>query len=140
MPTTYKLPTDLKVLKCIYTMYADTFRDFKREDPTRSSKIYIPIDVTKIASSLGADPHVLFGRLYYHLDHKYSYKQDDGSVVHLFAFKIGDNLHCINYPYLAAVLSEHESEHRRSQWALRWSFAALVLSFVAIIVNALKIK
>ena len=140
MPTTYKLPTDLKVLKCIYTMYADTFRDFKREDPTRSSKIYIPIDVTKIASSLGADPHVLFGRLYYHLDHKYSYKQDDGSVVHLFAFKIGDNLHCINYPYLAAVLSEHESEHRRSQLALRWSFAALVLSFVAIIVNALKIK
>lgn len=140
MPTTYKLPTDLKVLKCIYAMYAETFRDFKREDPTRSPKIYIPIDVTKIAVSLSTDPHVLFGRLYYHLDHKYSYKQDDGGLVHLFAFKVGDDLHCINYPYLAAVLSEQDNEHQRNLWALWLSSAALLLSVVAIVVNALKIK
>jgi hypothetical protein len=69
-----KLSTDLEILECIYARYADTFREFSRESPTRETKIYVPIDVRQIAESLKTDSHVLFGRLYSYLGHKYSYK------------------------------------------------------------------
>lgn len=128
-----KLPTDLEVFECIYAEYANAFRDFSREQPSRSAKIYVPIDIVHVAVRLGTDAHELFGRLYYHLDHKFRYKQDDGSFVHLFAFAVGDDRHCINYPYLAAVLSEHRLEDKRNKWALRLSIMSLILAAGAIV-------
>ena len=127
-----KLPTDLQVFERIYAEYAAAFRSFKREEPSRSSKIYVPIDIPRIASLLGTDADELFGRLYYHLDHKYRYQQENGSFVHLFAFALGSERHCINYPYLAAILSEHRLEDRRNSWALWLAIVSLAVSLVAL--------
>lgn len=135
-----QLPTDLKILECLYAMYADTFREFSRENPTRDAKIYVPIDVRRVAQSLKTDPHVLFGRLYYHLDHKYRYDQENGARVHLFAFQTGNDRHCINYPYLAAILSEQRTEHRRNLWAIVLSIISLILALASIIAQVITTK
>lgn len=127
-----KLPTDLKILKVIYKDYAAAFQDFKLELPSRVSKIYVPIDVDHIASRLHTDAHELFGRLYYHLDHVYRYKQDDGLLVQLFAFAVSTDRHCINYPYLAAILAERRSQHRRELWAVGLSLVSLVVALGAL--------
>jgi hypothetical protein len=128
-----RLPTDLAILKCIYKKYAEAFRNFPKERPTRDAKIYVPIEVDAIASQLKTDEYELFGRLYYDLDHRYRYKQDDGSLVHLFAFKVGNDMHCINYPYLAGVLAEKREEDRRNKWSLRLSVLSLVVALAALL-------
>ena len=128
-----KLPTNLKVLECIYSEYKKDFHKISRDDPEGISKIYVPIDVRHIAQKLGTDEYELFGRLYYQLDQKYRYKQDNGSLVHLFAFKVGKDPHCINYPYLAAVLSEYRTEDKRNRWALWISVGSLALAGASII-------
>jgi hypothetical protein len=128
-----KLPTDLQVLENIYRMYAKDFKTFSRDEPSRAAKIYVPIDVAAVAKRLDTDAHELFGRLYYHLDHKYRYRQDDGSFVHLFAFAVGNDRHCINYPYLAAVLSALRQEDSRNAWSLRFSILSLILAAAAIV-------
>jgi hypothetical protein len=83
---------------------------------------------------------MLFGRLYYHLDAKYHYEQDDGAKIHLFSLKIGSERHCVNFPYLAAVLAEKNEEHSRQLWSLGLSIAALVLSVAAIIAQIVTAK
>lgn len=135
-----KLPTDLKILEHIYAAYADAFRNFVREEPNRSAKIYVPIDVRQIADRLRTDPYILFGRLYHHLNHKYRYKEDDGSEVHLFAFQVGGDRHCINYPYLAGILAEHRAERRRNLWALGISIVAVVVASASMVAQIITAK
>lgn len=130
-----KLPTDLEILDHIYITYADDFQKYSINDQGRSALIYVPIDVQRIAGSLEANPQVLFGRLYYHLDQKYRYTQDDNSKVHLFAFKVGKDLHCINYPYLAAIVSEKRTEHKRNMLALSLSILSLIVAVGALLAN-----
>ena len=128
-----KLSTDREILESIYSEYASAFSKVSLADDRDSSKIYVPIDVRAIARRLDNDAHVLFGRLYYHLDHKFRYKQDNGALVHLFAFNVGDERHCINYPYLAAILSEYREQHSSSRKSFLLAVAALVLSLGAIV-------
>lgn len=136
-----KLPTDLEILDHIYKTYTDDFRKYPIDDSDRSALIYVPIDVQRIAESLKTNPQVLFGRLYYHLDQKYGYTQDDDTKVHLFAFKVGKDLHCINYPYLAAIVSEKRTEHKRNLSALSLSIISLIVAVGSLIANMLsKIK
>ena len=78
-------------------------------------------------------PDLFFGRLYYHLDQKYRYRQADESIVPLFSIRVGDDLHCVNFPYLAAIVSERNVEHRRNLWAISLSVVALILSAGSII-------
>lgn len=127
-----KLPTDFEVLECIYRMYAGAFANFPKEQPSRSAKIYVPIEVEAVAANLKTDAHELFGRLYYDLDHRYRYKNDDGSLVHLFAFKVGNERHCINYPYLAGVLAEKRAEKKRESWSLWLSLISLGVALAAL--------
>ena len=128
-----KLPTDLQILECIYLMYKEAFVDHNQKEPDRSSKIYVPIDIDAVAKKLQTDSYELFGRLYHHTDHKYHYQHTDGSHVHLFALAVGNDHHCINFPYLAAVLADHRQEHRRNTWSLWLSIVSLVLALAAII-------
>ncbi|WP_223670229.1 hypothetical protein [Kangiella shandongensis] len=79
-----KPPTDLKVLKTIYKNYYDEFIKYEKSKSSRSSWNYIPIDIDSLATELKTDPDLLFGRLYYYLDKKHRYEQDDGSIVYLF--------------------------------------------------------
>ncbi len=133
-----KLPTDLEILNHIYKTYSNDFCHYPFDDNERRSLIYVPIDVKQIAESMKTNPHILFGRLYYHLDQKYRYTQDDGSKVHLFAFKVGKDRHCINYPYLAAIVSERKTEHKRNLLALSLSLLSLVVAVGSLIANVIS--
>jgi hypothetical protein len=66
-----KIPTDLKILGVIYDNYYNTFRDYDDANKTRSSKIYVPVDIALLAKALDIDVDIIFGRLYYHLNEKY---------------------------------------------------------------------
>jgi hypothetical protein len=127
-------PTDREILQKIHDRYLKEFGEFKKGDPKseRQTKIYVPIDCKAIASDLKVDSDIVFGRLYYHLDKKYGYRQDDGSKVHLFAFALGNERHAVNFPLLSAILAE-----LKQSW---FQFAApLVISFIALLVSLVSL-
>ncbi|WP_202899887.1 hypothetical protein [Acidovorax sp. JHL-3] len=93
----------------------------------------VAIDLEALAKKLDTDKHVLFGYLYYHLDHKYRYQSGENSYVHLFTQRAGDLRHAINLPYLAAILAGQDQEHSKFAWSLGVSLVALALSVGAII-------
>lgn len=134
------LPTDRRILECIYQMYQDSYPGKEVGEARGKNDPYLPINVTDVAARLGCLPELLFGRLYYHLDAKYRYDQDGGANVHLFSLQVGSERHCVNFPYLAAVLAEKNEEHSRQLWSLWLSIAALVLSVGAIVAQVVTAK
>ena len=134
------LPTDRKILKCIYEMYELDYPGKENGEARGKNDPYLPIKVHDVAARLGCSAEMLFGLLYYHLDAKYRYEQGSDSMVHLFSLKLGSEIHCVNFPYLAAVLAEKDTEHKRQLWSLAISLMALVLSFASIVVHLLSAK
>ncbi len=132
-----KLPTDREILKLIYKRYYQDFESFGKPNLNvqRESKIYVPIDCELISKDLNVDPDIIFGRLYYHLDKKYGYTQDDGSKVHLFSFAVGKDRHAVHFPLLSAVLAELEQSRFRFVLPLIISFIALVISILSLIIR-----
>ena len=128
-----KIPTDLKILGVIYDRYYDNFHAYSDENKIRSSKIYVPIDVEEIAKSLKVDVDIIFGRLYYHLNEKFSYKHD-GSKVEFFALCVGSDRHCINFPYLASVLADLEDQNRKYRTATTIAVLSLIIAILSIII------
>jgi hypothetical protein len=124
--------TDRHILRCIYDMYLKSYPGVELPNGKHENDPYVPISVRKIAAKLGCTPQLLFGRLYYHLDAKYRYKQSGGAEVNLFALKVGDKTHCVHFPFLAATLAEHDAEHRKFSWNLWISIFALALSLASI--------
>ncbi len=128
-------PTDREILKKIHKRYLEQFGNFKRGDPNneRESKIYVPIDCDTIAKDLNVEPDIVFGRLYYHLDKKYGYRQDDGTKVHLFANRVGKDIHAVNFPMLSAVLAEMQQSWFRFTLPMVISGLALVISIISLV-------
>lgn len=127
------LPTDREILRCIFEMYEPVYPGKELGEVRGKNDPYLPIKVTEVASHLSCSSEMLFGRLYYHLDAKYRYTQDNDAQVHLFSIKVGTEMHCVNFPYLAAVLAEKNEEHKRQLWSLGVAITALVLSMASII-------
>jgi len=134
------LPTDRDILKCIFEMYESAFPGKETEGAYGKNDPYMPIKIHDVSARLGCSAEMLFGRLYYHLDAKHRYTQDGGARVHLFSLKVGDQMHCVNFPYLAAVLAERDAEHKRQLWSLWVSITALVLSVASIIAHVITAK
>ncbi len=131
-----KLPTDLQIIKAIYDMYYNDFVNYdKRKNKTRSSKMYVPIDIEIISKKFKVDPDLIFGRLYYHLENKFGYTNDDGSKVHFFTLKAGSDKHCVHFPYLASVLATMKSENRKFLIATVVAVVALILSLISIFIK-----
>jgi hypothetical protein len=107
-------PTDFEILKAIRDYYYNAFISFDQNVPNRLSKIYVPIDVDLIAEKLGVEGDVIFERLYYYLDKKYSYKNEDGNVVKFFANSLhsatNKEKHLINFPVLDVIVSDDNAE------------------------------
>ncbi|PHS33622.1 MAG: hypothetical protein COA82_08185 [Alkaliphilus sp.] len=135
-----KLPTNREILRQIYDQYYKSFGEFKKNQELvpRATKIYVPIDVVKIAKRLNVDPDIVFGRLYYHLDKKYAYERLDGSKVHLFALKAGADHHVVNFPLLSAVLSDLEEAKNRYTRVTAISVLALFVSAISLIASFLR--
>lgn len=130
-----KIPSDLQILQTIYEVYYDEYKNFIRGSSDRESKIYVPIDCKKIADRLNVDSDIVFGRLYYYLEHRYAYTQSDGAKVHFFALKVGQDNKCINFPYLASVLAGLQIEHNRFKTTLIVSIFALFFSLISLVVS-----
>ncbi|MDP2072295.1 hypothetical protein [Methylotenera sp.] len=126
---TNKPPTEREVLRCIYEIYEP---DYPGDKPGENDP-YIAIDVTKVADKLKCKPELIFGYLYYHLDAKHRYKVADNITTHLFALAAGKKHHAVNFPYLAAILANHNLEHRHQLWSIGLSLVALALSAGAIV-------
>lgn len=128
-------PTDREILRNIYNRYYDQFSAFKRgnSDAARDTKIYVPINCEAIAKDLDVDPDIIFGRLYYHLEKKYGYVQQDGSKVHLFAFAVGKDRHAVHFPLLSAVLAELEQSWIRFAMPMIISTVALIISIISLL-------
>ncbi|MGD0585091.1 MAG: hypothetical protein ABSA86_04830 [Oryzomonas sp.] len=132
------IPSDYKLLAEIYERYYEQFKKFSREAPERETKIYVPIDIVAIANHLKTDEYIIFGRLYTHLDKKYGYKNDDGSLSPLFSMGIGKDRNVINFPLLASVLAGLKEERNRQNLSMYLSIAAIIISFLALAVNGFK--
>ena len=122
--------TDRLLLKTIYDKY---YSDFCVSEHERESKHYVPIDCAAIAKKLKTDNDIVFGRLYYHLDKKHRYQQNNKTMVHLFTTVIGQDKDAINFPLLSAVLAELEELHHRFSLPLFVSFISLLISIMLII-------
>jgi hypothetical protein len=133
-----KLPTDRQILQCIFEMYESHYPGNRPGATRGENDPHLPIDVRAVADRLGCNAELLFGRLYYHLDHKYRYKQDNGALVPLFSLQSGIKRHTIHFPYLVAVLAEQQQEYRNRLWSLGISIVALVLSVASLAVNFYK--
>jgi len=131
------IPTDLKILQAIYDVYHEEFGKFVKGGGGRSTKIYMPIDIERIAHDLRVDQDLVFGRLYYHLEHKYGYKQSDGVNVYFFALRIGDDIHCVNFPFMAAVLADLQDQSRKHNWAIWIAVGSLIVSAVSVAIAIL---
>jgi hypothetical protein len=128
-----KLPTDLEILEEIYNSYYSTFSSFSKEAPNRFTKVYVPIDVEYIARHFTVDPDIIFGRLYYHLDNKYSFTEPDGIKVQFFLRQAGSDKDSVQFPLLASVLAglkEEQNKNRVSTWL---SVTAIVISIVSLV-------
>jgi len=127
-----KAPTDFELLNYIYERYYSTFSSYTKEEADRDSKIYVPIDCAEVARHFGVDKDIVFGRLYYHLEKKYGYKQSDGVNVPFFALRVGGDIKCINFPLLASVVAGLRQEYRKFWLATGISIGALVISAVSL--------
>ena len=128
-------PTDRELLKVIFDRYHKDFVAYSDENKIRESKIYVPIDFVEVAKELGVDKDIIFGRLFYHLNKKHGYKEDDGSLVSLYFTRLGNDRHVVNFPLLSAVLEDLEQANFRFLAPMIISIIALTLSIVGFIWN-----
>lgn len=127
------LPTERKVLRCIYDMYESSYLG-------NLPRPFVPIDMKAVAQKLNCSQHLLFGYLSHHLDHKHRYQTGEDTFVHLFAPQVGELRHAVNFPYLAALLAGHDQEHSKFAWSLGVSLVALALSVGAIVAQVITAK
>ena len=130
-----KIPTDLEILNTIYRIYNSDFVAFEREGGSRSSKIYVPIDCRRVAGELKVDPDIVFGRLYYHLEKQFGYKQNDEINVHFFALKVGNDSKCVNFPLMTSVLAGLRQEKKNFWIGTAIAALALIVSIVSLTVS-----
>jgi hypothetical protein len=130
-----KAPTDLEILNAIYNRYYGEFALLSEDKPARDAKIYVPIDCKAIAKDLGIDPDIVFGRLYYDLEKRYGYKQDNGAAVDFFAFQVGNDRKAINFPYLASVVANLRAVNRKQWTATIIAIVSISIAFIALVIS-----
>lgn len=133
------IPTDLDLLEAIHSRYYPDFLAFDKEKPTRSAKIYVPIEITEVAQSLGQDAYSVLVRLQHDLNHRYEYRDDNGRKVAFFSRQVGKrDRECVNFPYLEAVLAKLRYENRKFKTATMIAVVSLVVSLMALVHTAIN--
>lgn len=126
-----KIPSDLEILEVIYNRYQDAFRSYATEEPDRIARIRVPIDIYEVAEEVGVDEDMIFGRLYYHFNKKYSYRDEDGERITFFMSIKFEGM-SVNFPLVASVLADLEKDDQKYKLSLSMSVAALSVSIIAI--------
>jgi len=124
-----KLPTDLKILDEIYERYYGTFCSYVRADPSRATKIMVPVDIEQLARHFDVDNDIIFGRLYYHLEQKYGYHRADGTQVSFFNVTAASDQHpsenVVNFALLTSILTDLKDQ--RLKWKIGIAIALVSL-------------
>lgn len=126
-----KIPTDLEILTEIYNRYHDAFRAYATEDPDRIARIRVPINIQEVAEEVGVEEDMIFGRLYYHFNKKYSYRDENGDRITFFTSLKFEGM-SVNFPLVASVLADLETEDMKYKLSLSMSIAALSISVIAL--------
>jgi hypothetical protein len=129
-----RLPTDLEILDAIYNRYYDVFAAYEAERSGRRTKVYVPIDSAAIATELGVDPDIVFGRLHFYLEQRHGYRKSDGVLVPLFTNEVEETRWTVNFPYLASVLAGLRQERRQHSVATWIAVVALIISVIALFI------
>ena len=132
-----RLPTDLQILEAIYKRYYETFVKYSKEGHSRSAKNYVPINIKQLADDLKVDGDIIFGRLYYHLEKKHGYRQDDGTSVSFFSLGVGGDTHCVNFPLAASVLADLKDQARKYNIATWIAVGSLIIAIVSFVISIL---
>jgi hypothetical protein len=125
-----KLKTDREILRALYDMYQADYP--AKGDP------FIPVDVHAVAKRLRCHPELLFGRLYYDMGTRLRHRNPSDpntTVASVFEKAVGDKRHCINFPYVVALLAGMEAERRRNHLSVVLSVVALAVSIVGLAVR-----
>jgi len=129
-----RLPKDVEILEAIYNRYYEDFCSFAKEKPDQISRIRVPIDVNQIAKDCGVEEELVFGRLYYHFNKKYSYNNENGERTTFFSTIKFEGMG-VNFPLVASTIAElrlSEAQEKKFETALMFSMGALLLSIISI--------
>lgn len=92
----------------------------------------MPIDVDLIGKNLGVDCDILFVRLYYRSNERYSFINDLDQRVDLFAPSIEADgrpeAHLVQFPFMASVLAELKSEKKKHVAQIKIGWISLLIS------------
>ncbi len=132
-----KLPTDLEILDEVYEEYYPHFIKFDKNKPERDAKIYVPIDIDLIGKRLAVDGDIIFGRLYYHFNNKYSYTKN-GSTTDFFSLRQGQDIHLVQFPYMSSILAELRAEDKKHKSNLGISILSLIIAVGSIVISILS--
>jgi len=108
-------------------------------------KIYVPLDIRKVAEGLKTEEDIVFGRLYYQLEHKYGYVKSDKTHVHFFKLSIQlmdgrREIHLINFPYMAAILADLRHEHKVQRLNLWTAIGSAAFAFISAIAASIALR
>ncbi|WP_439858205.1 hypothetical protein [Pseudomonas syringae] len=130
-----KLPSDRMILEHIYKLYYEEFHNHSREvDSGRRSKIYVPIDCKVIAKRFDVDADLIFGRLYYHLEKRHGYTNENGSKVPFFSRINGEGF-SVNFPLMSSILAGLQEDADKFRTVTWISTCALTVSITTAVYN-----
>jgi hypothetical protein len=73
------------------------------------------------------------------MENQYGYKRDN-AVVHFFALRVGEEVNCINFPYMASVLGKLKNENKKFLISTVIAIIALCVSVLALIFSVYDSK
>ena len=125
------LPTDLEIIEDIYYRYYDEYKEYAKDEPDRIARIRVPVDIKEIAEACGVEEDMIFGRIFYHFNKKYSYTDENGKRITFFASVKFDGL-SINFPMVASILADLKMEQRNFRIATTLAATSLLISAVTL--------
>jgi hypothetical protein len=154
------VPTELQVLRTIYELYHEVYSDFDRNDEGRNryTSNYVPIDITAVGRQLDADPHVVFGILYYVLDGKHGQEKferdlgSEGTMVRVPFFlhswpphiaaalppHFADERHLVHFPMVAAIYASLRDQNSKASLALWVSAISAAIAAASLLTTCSK--
>jgi hypothetical protein len=126
-----RIPTDLEILEDIYYRYYDEYKKYAKDEPDRIARIRVPVNIQEIGEACGVEEDLIFGRLFYHFNKKYSYKDERGDIITFFMSDKFEGL-SVNYPLVSSVIADLSIEKKRTVLFVTLSATAVILSLVSI--------
>lgn len=128
------VPTDLEILEDIYYRYYEEYKKYATEEPDRIARIRVPINIKDIAIACGVEEDMIFGRIFYHFNKKYSYKDENGNITTFFMTNKFEGL-SVNFPLVASILADLSIEKRKKDLFMMVSVGAVAISLIALIIS-----